>query len=63
MDTLKQKLSSRKFIAYLGAVLVVLGSFAQGLIDSTALITGLVTATAAYQTSEAIADHGRGSAQ
>ena len=59
MDTLKQKLASRRFLFALGAVLTLVGTFLQDKIDATAFVTGLVGAIGLYQTSEAVVDAAR----
>lgn len=41
METLWQKIGSRKFLSALGAALVAIGMFMQGQIDAIALITTL----------------------
>lgn len=59
MQTLVQKISSRKFLFTLGAVLVALGLFLQGQLDAVGLVTTLTTLVVGYNVAEATVDAAR----
>ena len=56
MEAWKEKFSSGKFLLCLGSLMIVIGSYVAGQIDSTALITGVITAVGTWQFSEAAVD-------
>ena len=56
MESWKEKFSSRKFLLCIGSLMIIIGSYVTGQIDSTALITGIVAAVGTWQFSEAAVD-------
>lgn len=58
METLKQKLTSRKFLMSLGAVLVAIGGYLTGATSFEAMLAGVVGAVGLYTVGEGIADSG-----
>lgn len=52
------RLTSRKFLVWVGTVLALISQLILGNIDPTAFITAFVAAGATYQAAEGVADHG-----
>lgn len=62
MQTWTQRLTSRKFLLCLAAIVVAGGQFVLGNIDANALVLAITGAVASYQLGEGLADSGRSAA-
>jgi len=59
LQTLKDLITSKKFLAALGSSLISICSYLAGLIDGQAMWAGIIGSFGVYKISQGIADHGK----